>query len=336
MRAALFALFLLASATVAAAECQGKNLIDQMPAADRQALHDSADAAPYASGNFFTATKDGQTITLIGTYHLGDPRHQATMEAITPLIDAATTVLVEAGPEEERALIDHLAKNPALMVLTDTTLPELLPAADWAQLSDAMALRGIPGFMAAKFQPWYISMMLATPPCSLTSGELTQGLDARIIDRAQTRGIPLRALEPFDTVFAIFDQLPMADQIDMIRYSLGMEDRVEDFSTTIADSYFAGDPRLIWELMRHESLRTPGADPAAVQADMALMEQAMMIGRNQAWIPVITAAAADGPTLAAFGALHLSGDQGVVNLLARQGWTITPMPLAPISSSPTP
>lgn len=329
MRAPLLCLFLAATtfAQPSHAECQGQNLLDLMAPEQSAELRARADAEPFARGNLWTATKDGQTVTLVGTYHLDDPRHAPTLARITPLIGAASTVLVEAGPEEERQLRDHTAKHPQVMILTDTTLPELLPPEDWQHLSDALKMRGIPGFIAAKFQPWYVSMMLAIPPCAMQSSMARDGLDARIIAEASAANIPVRALEPFDTVFHIFENLPMQDQIGMIRQSLATEDRAEDFSTTLADSYFGGETRVIWELMRYESLHMPGITPEQAEADLALMEEAMMNTRNRNWIPVIEAAAARGPVLAAFGALHLSGRDGVANLLAQNGWVLSPLPM---------
>ena len=52
-----------------------------------------------------------------------------------------------------------------------------------------------------------------------------------------------------------------------------------------------------------------------------------MITRNQAWIKVIEDVAAKGPALVAFGALHLSGDQGVLQLLEQRGFTLRRLPL---------
>ena len=66
----------------------------------------------------------------------------------------------------------------------------------------------------------------------------------------------------------------------------------------------------------------PGMDPAQAARDIALMESALITDRNRAWIPVILAAAEKGPVVAAFGALHLAGDQGVLNLLAQEGFTL--------------
>ena len=48
---------------------------------------------------------------------------------------------------------------------------------------------------------------------------------------------------------------------------------------------------------------------------------------NRAWIPVLTEAAAKGPVFAAFGALHLSGQDGVLNLLQKEGFTLEELKL---------
>ena len=49
-----------------------------------------------------------------------------------------------------------------------------------------------------------------------------------------------------------------------------------------------------------------------------------MTRRNRAWLPVIEAQAAKGQLVVAFGALHLPGETGVLNLLAQNGWKISP------------
>lgn len=305
------------------ASCQGSNLIAQMPAADQTRLQEAAAVHPFHQGNLWRATKDGEEVILVGTYHLSDPRHDQMMAKLTPYLDVASTVLVEAGPEEEAALMGKAAEDPTVFVMQDSTLPALMEPEEWATLSEAMTRRGIPGFMAAKFQPWYISVLLAVPPCMMAEVQNAAGLDHLIIDAATERGIPLRALEPFDTVFKLFDTFPREDQVAMLRASLAVESQAEDYLATLADSYFAGDSRLIWELMRDISLGLPGYTPEEVEADLARMEDALLVTRNAAWIPVIEDAAKDGPVLAAFGALHLPGTFGVPYLLQQRGWTLT-------------
>jgi uncharacterized protein len=321
-RLAFAAITLLLSQGGLRAECVGTNLLSTLPSDTRDALVAKALAEPFARGNFWRATRGDQVLHLIGTYHADDPRHDATMAVVTPLIAAATTLLVEAGPDEEKALMQRMAREPGLMLITDgPTLPELLPKDEWQDLAAAMSERGIPSFMAAKFRPWYVSVLLSMPGCSM-SNMTGRGLDGMVMQAATAANVPIRALEPYDTVFGIFGDLSMQDQLSMIRATMATEDRSEDFAITLADTYFAQDSRLIWEFMRYEALQVPDQPPEVVEAEFARMEDAMMVRRNRAWIPVIEDALAKGPVFAAFGSLHLSGKDGVLNLLQNQGFTL--------------
>jgi uncharacterized protein len=321
-RLALAAISLVLSLDASRAECVGTNLISELPSDTRDALVAKATAEPYARGNFWRATRGDQVIHLIGTYHADDPRHDTTLAAITPLIQDATTLLVEAGPDEEKALMDRMGREPGLMLITDgPTLPELLPKAEWDDLATAMSERGIPAFMAAKFRPWYISVVLSLPSCGIAS-MTGRGLDGMVMETATAAKVPIKALEPYDTVFSIFGDLSMQDQLSMIRATMATEDRSEDFAITLADTYFQQDSRLIWEFMRYQALQVPDQPPEVVEAEFARMEDALMIKRNRAWIPVIEDAVVKGPVFAAFGSLHLSGQDGVLNLLQDAGFTL--------------
>lgn len=320
---AVAAAFLTVAGFAAQAECVGRNLIDALPDAERAALRDAARAVPYPEGNLWQATRGDRTVWLLGTYHLDDPRHAAVMDRVAPLIAQAGTVLVEAGPEEEAAMMDHLVRDPSFMVNTDSpTLPEILTEKEWLALSEAMRSRNVPPFMAAKFRPWYVSMLLSIPACKQAAIETGRGLDGMVIDAATERGLPVVALEPYDTLFSLFGDMPLDEQLYMIRASLAYEAQVEDYSVTLADAYFAGEGRLVWEFSRLMALKMDGYAPERVERDFARMEERMMTLRNRAWIPVIEGAAADGPVLAAFGALHLSGETGVLRLLEEAGYRL--------------
>lgn len=326
LRALLLALALLPAA--ARADCVGSDLIAALPPDDRAALVAAAEAAPYPRGNLWRATRDGMEVTLVGTYHLDDPRHDAIAEALAPALETATVLLVEAGPEEEAAMKSHMARDPSLMLAPQDapTLVEVLPDAEWQALAEAMRARGIPPFMAARFRTWYVSVLLSVPPCAMAGMEVPEGLDKRLIELALFSDIPVRALEPWDTAFRIFDTMPDDAQLTMIRSALVLEPMAEDNMATTAAAYFAEESRLIWEYARMVSHTLPGATAETVEAEFAQMEEALMSRRNRAWLPVIEAAAAEGPVLAAFGALHLSGQDGVLALLDRAGWKLERLP----------
>ncbi|OYW60103.1 MAG: TraB/GumN family protein [Rhodobacterales bacterium 32-66-7] len=328
MRPVRLLLATLVLAAPAAAECTGPNLFATLPPDRLAEIEAATSAQPYSTGNYWRATRGDEVITLIGTYHFDDPRHFPMLEVITPEIAAATTVLVEAGPEEERQLLDLIGRDPSkIMIMEGPTLLQTLPPETWSALSEALTLRGVPGFMAAKFRPWYITVLLAIPPCAMATMNDPKGLDGLVIDTAQAAGVPVRGLEPFDTVFGIFDAMTEAEQITLIQSTLALENQSAAYFVTMADGYFSGESRKIWELMRITSYDLPGYTRAEVDAEYARFEELLMASRNRAWISVLLDAAAEGPVFAAFGALHLSGLEGVLALLEAEGFTLTPLPL---------
>ena len=328
LTACLAVLLALCAAVPAIAQCAGRNLFDDMAPTRKAEISAATAEVPFATGNFWRATRDDEVITIAGTYHFDDPRHGPTIAALAPMIATATTVLVEAGPKEEKALMDLIAREPSKMLITSgPTLFEQLPPKVWTQLADAMSKRGIPGFMAAKFRPWYILAVLAVPPCAMAQMTDPKGLDGLVIDEALARGKPIQALEPIETIFRIFDSMSEAEIMSMLESTLAIEDRSEDHAATLADSYFAGESRVIWELMRFVSYDLPGYTRDQVDAEFLKMEEVLMKVRNRAWIPVLTQAASEGPAFAAFGALHLSGEEGVLNLLKAEGFTLEELSL---------
>ncbi|WP_426032817.1 TraB/GumN family protein [Cypionkella sp. TWP1-2-1b2] len=321
---------LLAITAPALAECKGQNLIADLSPQAQTALRAEAAKQPFAVGNLWLATKGAEKITLVGTYHFDDPRHATTLAALAPVLAKAKVLLVEAGPKEQESLKARMADDPSLIVNTDgPTLAEVLAPEDWQHLRAAASARGVPSFMVAKFRPWYVSVLLAMPPCSMDLAAMPEGLDSQLIKAASARDLPVEALEPYDTLFSIFGGMSQPEQIDMITSALALEDKSADMAVTLADAYFAEEGRLIWEFSKLQSLQLPGFTPERVEREFAVMEKLMMNDRNQSWIPVITAAAAKGPVLVAFGALHLSGDQGVLKLLQDDGYTITRLSLTP-------
>lgn len=310
---------------MAQARCNGVDLIAALPPTERAALQAAADSHPHARGNLWRATRGAQMIHLVGTYHLGDPRHATLMAQLEPLLADTDVLLVEAGPDEETRLKAELVQRPDFMFLVDgPTLPDLLGEADWTTLAAEMTARGIPPFLASKFRPWYMAMMLGVPPCAIKGvTEGGRGLDHQLIAAAQARALPVRALEPFDTLFSIFGELTMAQELEMIRAAMLMADRPEDMTVTLANAYFAGEPRLVWEFTLLVARRSAGSDAEGVAAQFDLMDDVLMSRRNRAWIPVLLREVENGTVLVASGALHLSGDNGLLALLAAEGFTIT-------------
>lgn len=311
--------------------CTGSDLFAQMPADLRADLDDAVAAVPYPEGILWRATKDDQSILMVGTYHFSDPRHQIVLDWVADDIANAGALFVEAGPKEEARLTRALSEDPSLMVdATGPTLPERLGDDEWQQLSQAMSDRGTPAVITSKLRPWYVAMMLGISPCMMSQMQDqggVEGLDHLLVKAAEDKGVPVNALEPWDTVFSIFGDLTAEQEIDMIRASLPLAAHADDYAVTLGDAYFKGDIWMIWEFGRFDAYRNSGLSREKVDEQMELAQVQLMDKRNQSWIAPLTKgareAAVDGKGIVAgFGALHLPGEQGVLRLLEKDGWTV--------------
>lgn len=325
LRRTLIALFTLVGLP-AAAECTGISYLDQLDATQTAALDAAVADIPYAQGLIWQARKDDREITLAGTMHIYDRRLEPIRDALYPAVTGADLILLEATPAEERALQELMTTQPDVLFITDgPTLPELLDEDTWQLIADAVRARNVPAFMAAKMQPWYLSMVLSIPACvsdDLMAGN--RGLDAMIIEDAIAADVPMQALEPYTTLFEIFQNEPIEDQIAMLRVGLGVPDQQEQIFVATLDRYFARDVGRLWELSRITMADVPGVTLQEATELFAETEQALLIDRNLAWMPVINAATAQHDSIVvAAGAAHLVGEYGLLQLLENDGWTLT-------------
>lgn len=316
--------------------CAGANLIDALPADQRARIDAAAALVPFHKGLVWQAHRGGAQMTIIGTYHFDDPRHDAVLSQVVPYLMQADLLMVEAGPEEEAQLMQAMIADPTLMADPEgPTLAERLTPEDWALLSEALSERGVPAMIGSRFRPWYMTMMMGISPCMMrklaeTGGE-SGGLDQMLVDLAEHHDIPVRALEPWDTIFSIFADLTPQQEIDMLRSTLPTALYADDYGATLADAYFAGDVWTLWEFSRFDAYENSGLTRDEVDQMMDLAQDRLMDMRNKSWIAPMERAAGEAAEhgkgiVVGFGALHLPGDNGVLHLLEKQGWVVTPLP----------
>ncbi len=313
----------------AIAMCEGPSMYDRLTPTDRAALDSAAAATSFGRGLAWTATLGDATLTIIGTMHITDPRHDALMSRIASVLAQADLLLVEATPEDEAAMQAAMVADPSIMLITEgPTLPDLLDADTWETLKSAAESRQIPGFMIAKMQPWFLMITLAIPTCAMADIQSGQrGLDQMLMDNAAAHGVPVQALEPWTTLFTLLTGASFDEQMAMLTSAMMPDELLAEMYVALQDDYFAGRVAEIWELSRFALAYAPGLDKAEAEAAFAQTEQLLLIDRNRSWIPVIEAAADHNRSIViAFGAAHLPGETGVLRLLEQKGWTIAPLP----------
>lgn len=323
---ALCAILFLLLPSLVSAQCNGPGYWSQMSADDQRLLERKADTVRFGTGNLWRATRGETALTVVGTMHLPDQRHADLLDRIRPAFDTADLLLVEATLSDQEDLQVFLARNPDILTITTgPTLPELVDEQTWAAIQTAAAARGVPGVLAAKMQPWFLSLTLSLPPCAMSAMAQGQaGLDTMLMQEAASRGIPVRALEPWQDMLAFLREGDLEQQLDALRLSLIDPSLQDAVIVSLIEFYFSERSAMGWQLGYAIADAIPNMAIEDFNAQMAVLEQRLLIDRNANWIPVIEAAAAEhDDILIGFGAAHLFDETGVLALLERNGWTVT-------------
>jgi uncharacterized protein YbaP (TraB family) len=321
IRTALAAAFLFLPTIAFAQACGTRDLVAELDAADRARLDALVAPHAYAAGNLFRATKGESEVTIVGTLHLPDPRHAATLEKVRPAIEAADLLILEASSETQTELQGLAGTRPELFFITEgPTLIDLLTEEEWARLTDELAKYGIPGFMAAKFQPWFLGMTLSVPPCALQAIQTGEkGLDYMVEAVALEKGVPVAELDDLDALMELLAGAPIDEQLDGLRMWLDMQTDGEAEITTMIEGYFDGRTREVWEFTR---LLLEDHGVANGEAMFEELNQSLLIGRNRDWEPKVAEFVEGKDAVIAVGAAHLSGESGVLRALERAGYEV--------------
>lgn len=159
-----------------------------------------------------------------------------------------------------------------------------------------------------------------TKPFVLASLATPSGLDCAtgsweeaLMAIAKQRKMPIQGLETVKEQFAVFNTLSLQEEADMLMAVIDNPAASRKSFQSLLTAYNNQDLVQLQKIMNSE--------PSSRKFNKVLLDR-----RNQKWIPLITKAARSKPTFFGFGAAHLPGQQGVIALLRKAGYTVKPMP----------
>ncbi len=333
----LFAMSLIATllsispARAGDVSCGGKNLIAEMQTSDPArfaALEKEAAAVPNGKGIFWKIEKAGLAPSyLLGTMHVTHPRVLAMPVGASQAYDAARTVIVESDEiVDDRKAAASIMMQPGLTMFADgKTIKDFLKPEEIEKLAAGLKARGIPLTLVAKMKPWMIASFVALPACEMSRKAAGAAfLDKKLAEDALKQGKTLKGLETMVEQLQAMDALPVQFHLDALIETLALGDVVTDVMETTTELYLSGDTGLIMPMMKAVSEGTSTGDDAGYTD----FEQRIITDRNKTMATRAKPILDGGAVFMAVGALHLPGDEGVIELLRKDGFTITNMPAA--------
>ena len=252
--------------------------------------------------------RDAAPSYLFGTMHSDDPRVVDLDPAVERAFDEARRYAFELDFRENI----QARMSQAMFDRQSPTLREQLGPADWERARAAATGRGLPEKAVLLMDPWALAITLAVPPVDPAGT-----LDRILFDRAVQRRGPVTGLETPDEQIALFDELPVEDQLDMLRGVLDLhaEDRIAPLFEELRGAWLDGDLEGLMSISAANPMLPDAADNQAFERRIIDERNERMAERMQ---PLVDR----GGAFVAVGALHLPGEDGMLRLLEQAGYTV--------------
>lgn len=254
---------------------------------------------------------------LFGTHHLapvsvidsvpGLNRAIATVDAVYGEMD-----MEKANKPENQQKMMMLAMAPA-----DSLLTMVLTPAQIDTLSTVMAKYLGPMVDAAQFAPFKPAMLTTTLSVlqakrNFPSFDPMQQLDYVIQQRAAKAGKRVDGLETVEQQASLLFGTPILEQAEQLMEAIRMDDKSMEFSTRLATAYLHGDLEGMLALIEDSDLGAGEASDRLINT------------RNANWVRFMAGFLPTASVLIAVGAGHLPGDKGIISLLRKEGYEVTP------------
>jgi uncharacterized protein YbaP (TraB family) len=311
-------------------------MLAQMKTADpaaHKALFQRAHAVPNGRGKFWRISRHANLgganlggaphSYLFGTFHDTEIARQPLKPGVAASLEGARLMLVELTGEEQARLQARMASDPDFVIdRNQSGLIAQLSATERSVAEKMLAARGVPLSLAEKLRAPILFSLITVPQCILTAMQQGQPtLDQLLMTQATDAGVPVAGLETYEQAIGSVSDIP-ADTMNQILLE-GLRDLSdeEDIRRTTVALYQAGEIAAIWEFSIVSSARTLGM--ARSREIMAQLGATVLERRNRAWMETLVPELEKGGVFAAFGAMHLVGAAGVIELLRGEGFTVT-------------
>ena len=255
------------------------------------------------------AGKEAAPSHVYGTIHVADPRVAELPGEARRAFEGARSLMLEYLPDvysKERFL-------EAAMFLDQQTLEDKIGRADFERALEQLAPIGLPREFVNKMKPWGVLLNLRSPAAGNGAP-----LDARLLELARGRRMPLYQIEGVEEQIFTFDELPMESQVALLKHSLAHHDELLELAEGTLQAYLARDLARIWRLREEFVLRYP-----QVAEHQAVMTKRVVHDRSVVMAYRMQRQLRRGDAFVALGALHLYGGKGVLALLEEDGYRPT-------------
>ena len=279
----------------------------------------TVDQRPITNSLLWAISGNGleDTSYLYGTIHLIGKEDFFLTEATKEAFSKSEKVTFEINMEDMSDMGVQMGLMMKAFMTDGQTLSDLLEETKYNEVKAHFEKMGI-GMMwqfMEKIKPMFLSVFASmdmTGGGGLNTGEM-MSYEMEFMEMAKTKDKTIGGLETAEYQMSMFDSIPYKAQAEMLYESIKAETSSEDQLDEMVKLYKNQDLRGMMKMF------------AADEEGVGQYEDLLLVGRNKNWIPIMQKMMNEQVTFFAVGAGHLGGNNGVVNLLKAEGFTLTPM-----------
>lgn len=280
------------------------------------ALNVNAQLLWKVSGNGLT-----QPSYIMGTHHLAPLTIKDSIAGIQKALDETQQVYGELKMSDIQAPATMQAMQKMMMIQSDTTLASLLTPEEY-EIANKFCKENLMMDLAVapKLKPAFLlnNAVVVTYMKHVGGFNPQEQLDTYFQTQAIQKGKKVEGLETPEFQFnLLYNAASLQRQAQQLMCILNNIDEGVELLKRVTIAYMKQD----LEAMLNENDKRDGTQCDPLPGE----NEAMLDNRNRAWADKLPAIMKAAPTFVAVGALHLPGEEGLLNLLKKQGYKVEPV-----------
>jgi uncharacterized protein len=308
-----------------AVACPGRDLLADLsksdPAAAKRVLAKAAEVKNAGPLLWKISPPNGAKPSyLLGTIHVTDQEINDLPESLKKTVRSSKVLALELKEAANQRTLNArmMEKTDHIMLPEGKNLWDILPDEIEGKIRNHPTIKTYPAGMVEKFRPWVIGMIFNKPECESLRAQTRFVLDQTLAFQAQLSNVTVAGLETVEEQLKVFSEFSEQDEVDLLAMNVEPKIPVEDQVATMVSLYKSRRIMAMEPLMK-----VLDTDPKSQKTNEKFV--AALLGQRNVNMANRSAPLIDkGQAFIAVGALHLAGDNGVVELLRKKGYTLKP------------
>jgi hypothetical protein len=251
---------------------------------------------------------------LYGTIHLIDADDYFLPSGTLAAMDNTKKMVFEIDMNEMSDMGAMMGLMDKAFMKDNQTLKDLISEEDYKLVDAHFSKLGMPLMMLERMKPMFLTVFASgdMDPAGLQTGTM-KSYEMEFLEIAKNSNKQIAGLETIEFQLSVFDAIPYKAQAEMLVETIKAgETEISEFDVMVK----------MYKEQKINDMVSMISDEGEMLSEY---EDILLSKRNEAWISGMKTMMSEMPTFFAVGAGHLAGKKGVIYLLQKEGYKLTPL-----------